>query len=144
MSNCRFEIADCPSEQLARLRRELGVSDALAQVLVRRGLSDPPAARDFLAACEEHDPSEFAGIGDAVELVLGHVRDGDRITVHGDYDVDGICSTAVLVRALRALGADVDSYLPDRAGDGYGLAEAPDGAGHSTARDGRLRDHGRR
>ena len=124
MSNYRFEIADCPPEQLARLRRELGVSDALAQVLVRRGLSDPPAARDFLAASEEHDPGEFAGIGDAVELVLGHVRDGDRITVHGDYDVDGICSTAVLVRALRALGADVDSYLPDRAGDGYGLAEA--------------------
>ncbi len=49
------------------------------------------------------------------------MRSGTRITVHGDYDVDGICSTAVLVRALRALGADVDWYLPDRASDGYGL-----------------------
>ena len=44
-----------------------------------------------------------------------------RITIHGDYDVDGVCSTAVLVRVLRALGADVDWYLPDRATDGYGL-----------------------
>ena len=41
--------------------------------------------------------------------------------MHGDYDVDGICATAILVRALRGLGADVDQYLPDRAGDGYGL-----------------------
>jgi single-stranded-DNA-specific exonuclease len=49
------------------------------------------------------------------------VRLRRRITVHGDYDVDGVCSTAVLVRVLRALGADVDWYLPDRASDGYGL-----------------------
>jgi len=52
------------------------------------------------------------------------VRDGSRITVHGDYDVDGICSTAILLRVLRGLGGDVDSYIPDRAGDGYGLAQA--------------------
>ena len=51
----------------------------------------------------------------------GHLHARSRITVHGDYDVDGVCSTAVLVRALRRLGADVDWYLPDRASDGYGL-----------------------
>ncbi len=54
-------------------------------------------------------------------MILAHLARGERITVHGDYDVDGVCSTAVLVRALRRLGADVDSYLPDRASDGYGL-----------------------
>jgi single-stranded-DNA-specific exonuclease len=120
----RFEIAECPSADVARLRRELGVSGALAQVLVRRGLADPERARAFLAADEEHPPGSFAGIERAVATILGHVRAGRRITVHGDYDVDGICSTAVLVRALRGLGADVDHYLPDRIGDGYGLAEA--------------------
>ena len=46
------------------------------------------------------------------------------ITVHGDYDCDGVCSTAILVSALRSLGADVDWYLPDRTSDGYGLAAA--------------------
>jgi len=96
----------------------------MAQVLVRRGLADPVAARSFLAADEQHSPQAFAGIDDAVALIVKHLRDGARITVHGDYDVDGICSTAVFVRSLRQLGADVDSYLPDRAGDGYGLNPA--------------------
>ncbi|MEA2208798.1 MAG: single-stranded-DNA-specific exonuclease [Solirubrobacteraceae bacterium] len=108
---------------MARLRAELGVSGALAQVLVRRGLAEPARARAFLAADEEHPPSAFAGIEEAVETIIGHVRAGGRITVHGDYDVDGICSTAILVRALGALGGDVDHYLPDRIGDGYGLGE---------------------
>jgi single-stranded-DNA-specific exonuclease len=117
----RFEIPPCPEADVDRLVRELDISGGLGQVLVRRGLSDPCDARAFLAASEEHPASAFVGIGEAVAPVLARVRDGERITVHGDYDVDGICSTAVLVRALRRLGADVDSYLPDRAGDGYGL-----------------------
>jgi len=124
MSTPRFDLPDCPSDQVARLRRELSVSGALAQVLVCRGLGDPLTARAFLDADEEHPPSAFAGIADAVEAILAHVSEGRRITVHGDYDVDGVCSTAILVRALRTLGADVYSYLPDRVGDGYGLATA--------------------
>jgi single-stranded-DNA-specific exonuclease len=117
----RFQIAACAAEDVQRLQRELGVSDAMAQVLVRRGLRDPDGALAFLTADEEHPPSAFAGIDVAIESILRHIREQRRITVHGDYDVDGVCSTAVLVRVLRALGADVDWYLPDRAGDGYGL-----------------------
>lgn len=107
---------------MARLRRELAVSGALAQVLVRRGFAEPERARAFLAADEQHAPSAFAGIERAVATILEHVAARRRITIHGDYDVDGVCSTAILLRALRALGADVDHYLPDRMGDGYGLA----------------------
>jgi single-stranded-DNA-specific exonuclease len=117
----RFEIPACPQAEVERLCRELGVSGALAQVLVRRGFGEPSDARAFLLASEEHRPAAFEGIGEAVRSILAHVRGGKRITVHGDYDVDGVCSTAVLIRTLRALGANVDSYLPDRAGDGYGL-----------------------
>jgi single-stranded-DNA-specific exonuclease len=117
----RFEIPACPQDAVARLCRELGVSGPLAQVLVRRGFAEPVSARDFLQAREFHPPAAFEGIDDAVRVILEHVSDGRRITVHGDYDVDGICSAAVLVRTLRALGASVDWYLPDRAGDGYGL-----------------------
>lgn len=117
----RFRIAPCPPEQVELLRGALHVSGPLAQVLVRRGLADPERARAFLAADEQHPPAAFAGIEASLDAILGHVRAGTRITVHGDYDVDGICSTAVLVRVLRALGASVDWYLPDRASDGYGL-----------------------
>ena len=124
MTSVRFEVPLCPPEAVARLRVELGVSDALAQVLVRRGHAEPGDAQAFLAAEEEHSPQAFRGIADAVDVILEHARSGQRITVHGDYDVDGICSTAVLVRTLRELGADVDSFIPDRAADGYGLSRA--------------------
>ena len=87
-------------------------------------MSDPALAHAFLAGGEEHPPQAFAGIEQALAPILRHLALGTRITIHGDYDVDGVCATAVLVRALQRLGADVDSYLPDRAGDGYGLNEA--------------------
>ena len=118
----RLEIAPYDLDAACALERELGVSHVLGQVLVRRGLSNPSAARAFLAAGEIHDPGAFLGIGDAAVLVHRHVREGSRITVHGDYDVDGICATAILVRALRSLGASVDWFLPSRIDDGYGLA----------------------
>jgi single-stranded-DNA-specific exonuclease len=120
----RFEIAPCPVDEVLALERELSVSFALAQVLVRRGLGDPAAAKAWLAADEAHDPSRFAGIEAAVDVVLRHARAGSRITVHGDYDVDGVCSTAILVGTLRELGADADWFLPSRTEDGYGLAAA--------------------
>src|SRR5579863_6929443 len=106
------------------LERELGCSGVIAQILARRGFDDPAAARAFLAAADAHRPGELRGIGVAVDLVLAHVTRGSRITVHGDYDCDGVCATAILVALLRELGADVDWHLPDRLGDGYGLAGA--------------------
>ncbi len=116
-----LEIAPCPEPRRRALERALGVSETLAQVLVRRGLEEPEQARAFLEADEWHPPAAFVGIEEALAAILARVRAGGRITVHGDYDVNGICSTAVLVRVLRALGAEVDWYLPDRASDGYGL-----------------------
>ncbi len=124
MPSARIEIPPCAGADVARLERELGVSGPVAQVLVRRGFDEPARARAFLAAADEHPEAAFDGIGEAVSAILAHVRSAERITVHGDYDVDGICSTAVLVRALRTIGADVDWYLPDRASDGYGLNAA--------------------
>jgi len=117
----RFDVSPCPPSEVSALRVALGVSDAMAQVLVRRGYSEPARAKAFLDGAEEHPPSAFAGMGLAVEMILGYAGRGARITVHGDYNVDGICSTAILVRTLRELGADVDSFIPDRA-EGYGLS----------------------
>jgi single-stranded-DNA-specific exonuclease len=118
----RLEITPYDLNSALALERDLGISHVLAQVLVRRGLSEVDAARAFLDPRESHEPSAFAGIDRAVATIERHVRSGGRIVVHGDYDVDGVCATAIMVRALRALGADVGWYLPDRLTDGYGLA----------------------
>ncbi|MCL2769858.1 MAG: single-stranded-DNA-specific exonuclease RecJ [Solirubrobacterales bacterium] len=123
MGDVRFVIPPCPEDEVAQLRRALGVSDPLAQVLVRRGYGDAARARAFLAA-EGPRPARLPGSEAALERVLAHLHDGSRITVHGDYDVDGVCSTAVLVRLLRGLGGQVDWLLPDRFNDGYGLRAA--------------------
>ncbi|HEV7459328.1 MAG TPA: single-stranded-DNA-specific exonuclease RecJ, partial [Solirubrobacteraceae bacterium] len=117
-----LDVPACDMTAVLALERDLGVSDALAQVLVRRGYDTPLGARAFLDSADEHPADAFDGIDAAVDLVLGHVRAGGRITIHGDYDVDGVSSTAVLVRCLRRLGADVDWYLPSRLDDGYGLS----------------------
>ncbi|MDX6705249.1 MAG: single-stranded-DNA-specific exonuclease [Solirubrobacteraceae bacterium] len=120
----RLQIEPCAVAAILALERELKISHAFAQVLVRRGLGNPDTARAFLEAGERHDPSDFAGIDNACALILRHAEAGTRITVHGDYDVDGVSATAILVGVLRALGADVDWFLPSRSEDGYGLSAA--------------------
>jgi single-stranded-DNA-specific exonuclease len=120
----RLELPAYDLAAASSLERELGISHVLAQVLVRRGLADGARAREFLEARERHPPSALSGIDRAVARIECAIADGRRITVHGDYDVDGVCATVVLVRALRSLGASVDWFVPDRIDDGYGLSPA--------------------
>jgi single-stranded-DNA-specific exonuclease len=110
--------------EVRRLAAELELAEPVAVTLVRRGYRTVDAARSFLEAREEHDPSEFDGIGEICELILSVAHAGERITIHGDYDVDGVCSTAILVSTLRSLGAECDWLIPDRLSDGYGLTMA--------------------
>jgi single-stranded-DNA-specific exonuclease len=104
------------------LAEQLGVSEPVAVTLVRRGYRTPEQARTFLAADETHPPSAFAEMEVAVERVLAAIEAGRRITVHGDFDVDGVCATALMVSTLRELGADCDWFIPSRIEDGYGLS----------------------
>jgi single-stranded-DNA-specific exonuclease len=120
MLGARLEIPACPPERVRELAATLDISEPLAQVLVRRGFDEPHTAQAFLDADESHSPAAFDGIEDALAPILAHVRERRRITVHGDYDVDGVCSTAILVGALRRIGAEVDWRLPERS-EGYGL-----------------------
>jgi single-stranded-DNA-specific exonuclease len=120
----RLELPPYRLADALALERELGIGHVLAQILVRRGLADPAEARAFLDAGEAHDPAAFAGIERVLEAIRSHIGPGGRITIHGDYDVDGVCATAIMVRALRSLGADVGWFLPSRIDDGYGLASA--------------------
>lgn len=100
----------------------LGLSEPVAVTLVRRGYRTPEQARKFLAADEAHSPAEFEGMEGAVDAIRGAIEAGRRITVHGDFDVDGVCATALTVSTLRELGADCDWLIPDRMADGYGLS----------------------
>ncbi|HTU95217.1 MAG TPA: single-stranded-DNA-specific exonuclease RecJ [Solirubrobacteraceae bacterium] len=120
----RLQVAPYAAADALALERELGIGHVLAQILVRRGLADPATARRFIDAREAHDPSAFDGIERALDLIRGHIAAGRPIVVHGDYDVDGVCATAIMIRALRSLGAAVSWFLPSRAEDGYGLAAA--------------------
>jgi single-stranded-DNA-specific exonuclease len=119
-----FRIEPYAYSEARALAEGLGVSDPVAITLVRRGYRTVDDAREFLDARETHDPFEFEGMEEVTERVLDAALAGRTITVHGDYDVDGVCSTAILVATLRELGARCDWFIPDRLSDGYGLTEA--------------------
>ena len=112
------------------------MNDVTASVLARRGYDEPEAARRFLeAALPGHDPLLLGDMAAAIERIQSAVEEGKRICVHGDYDVDGICATALAVLLLRELGADVAWHLPSRFEEGYGVSSetlarlADDGVG---------------
>jgi single-stranded-DNA-specific exonuclease len=109
-------------EEAQALSAELELSEPVAIALVRRGYRTPEEARAFLAADEWHEPREFAAMGPIVDRILAAVTEGKRITVHGDFDVDGVCATTILVSTLRKLGGECDWLIPDRIADGYGLS----------------------
>ena len=114
---------ECPRDEVEALARELSVSETLAAVLVRRGYAGADRARAFLAAeLPEHDPFLLGEMEGACEAIRRAIVEGKRICVHGDYDADGICATALAVLVLRELGAEVSSHLPSRFDEGYGLA----------------------
>ena len=117
-----FAVEPYAYAEARALREELGLSEPVAVTLVRRGYRTPEQARAFLAADESHPPSAFEKMDLVVERVRAAIASGRRITVHGDFDVDGVCATAVMVRTLRGLGAEVDWFIPDRVADGYGLS----------------------
>jgi single-stranded-DNA-specific exonuclease len=118
----RLEIPPCDLAAARELERGLAIGRVLAQILVRRGFSTPPLAQAFLDGSELHGPDRLAGLEQALETIRRQLACGGRIVVHGDYDVDGVCATALMVRALRSLGADVGWFLPSRTEDGYGIS----------------------
>jgi single-stranded-DNA-specific exonuclease len=110
---------------VARLARELGVSEVLATLLVNRGVKDADTAYKFLNPTikDLHDPFLMRDMRAAVDRILRAVEQKEKILIYGDYDVDGTTSTVILKKALKLVGADVSYYIPERLKDGYGLRE---------------------
>lgn len=121
-------IAPVPADPAASaaLARELRLPEIVCDLLVRRGLAAPEAARHFLRPRLEHllPPDVMLGMNAAVQRLAAAIRGGEVILVHGDYDVDGICSTTIMVRVIRQLGGRAIPFLPHRLADGYDLGPA--------------------
>src|SRR3954452_16124264 len=123
MVEATWTIKDCDAHLVAKLAAALGISHVTASVLVRRGYSEPASAAAFLAGeLPGHDPYALGDMREACDRIRAAIDAKMRICVHGDYDVDGICATALAVLILRELGADVEPPLPSRFEEGYGVA----------------------
>jgi single-stranded-DNA-specific exonuclease len=122
----RWEVRARDHAAEARLREALGAGPLLAAVLAGRGISAPEDAARFLDPRLEdlHDPRLLPDFGPAMRRLLAAREAKERIFVHGDYDVDGVTSAALLTRFLQALGCDVTPHVPHRLREGYGIHES--------------------
>ncbi len=119
----RWRIHSHDLARIEALRRAADIPAVVAELLVCRGVTDPAAAKSFLdpKLTALHDPGLLPGCGLAAQRISDAIASKRRITVYGDYDVDGISGTAVLWLCLKLLGAEVGYYVPHRADEGYGL-----------------------
>lgn len=118
-----WELSQNKDQQLAKeLQEQCQLSPLLAQLLVQRGIDSVQAAKQYLdpQLAELHDPFELHDMQKAVDRIQAAVANGEKIVVYGDYDADGITSTAVMYETLDEVGAQVEFFIPNRFTDGYG------------------------
>ncbi|HEY9667203.1 MAG TPA: single-stranded-DNA-specific exonuclease RecJ [Coleofasciculaceae cyanobacterium] len=124
LPNQRWQIAPAQTDKASQLAQETELSPLLGQVLINRGMETPEEARVFLNPESQEMPlpiDEFPDLAISVDMLKEAIANEDKIAICGDYDADGMTSTALLLRALRWLGAKVDYAIPSRMKDGYGI-----------------------
>jgi single-stranded-DNA-specific exonuclease len=122
--NARWRLRPYDPARILDLSRGSGLSPLVAQLLINRGIDDPGRAETFLEARLGSllDPELLPGAVEAAERIISAVRDGRKIVIYGDYDVDGVCGTSILWTCLKLAGArKVDYYIPHRVEEGYGV-----------------------
>ncbi len=132
----RWILKEADETAAALLSRDLKLPLLLARILAQRGFAEPDAARRFLSSSLSTDlpsPDLLAGMHDAVERICSALRDGERVCIWGDYDVDGTTGAAVLVSFLREIGREPMFYIPHRIDEGYGMSRQ--GIEHLHSRD---------
>ena len=116
----RWNVA--PKVSASYFARFSHVSPLIVQILSNRGVTDPAMVDAFLNGKTRTDnPFLIQGMNEAVERIRRAIRQGERIAIYGDFDADGVTSTALMVQVLSALGAFVRLYIPHRVDEGYGL-----------------------
>jgi single-stranded-DNA-specific exonuclease len=124
LPNQRWQICTSTVAEANRIAETTGLLPILAQVLINRGISTPQAVQAFLEPESLALPSpleEFPDLAVSLELLEQAILQQEKIVICGDYDADGMTSTALLIRALRALGAQVEYAIPSRMSEGYGI-----------------------
>lgn len=122
--NKRWIFNEIPDREVERLAEEVGISRLMAGILLGRGIADAASAQKFLCPSLDdlYDPFLLNDMEKAVERIVFGLENHQKMVIYGDYDVDGVTSTAILLDFLKSLGADVDYFIPDRVEDGYGLS----------------------
>src|SRR6476646_1463486 len=121
----RWILPDAPDPDVVRaLCDELLLPEPICRLLVLRGHGDIEQAKRYLRPRLEQllPPEQMLDLAEAVDRLVRGIRDGETILIHGDYDVDGMCSTTLLLRAFSALGGKVVPFIPHRSA-GYDLGE---------------------
>jgi single-stranded-DNA-specific exonuclease len=118
-------IVASPRDEAKRLASELGIPQAIAQVLINRKITEAEQAHLFLEGrlAQLHDPFLMSGMTAAVERIKSAIARREKILIFGDYDVDGVLSVVMLVKALGSLSADVEYFIPERLKEGYGIKD---------------------
>jgi len=123
----RWIVAKQPDQDAVRsLAETLSIPEEVANLLIIRKHADPDEAMRFLRPRRDqlHDALLMKGADKAIDRLAQATKDGETVMIHGDYDVDGICSTTILTRVLRQFGAKPIPFIPRRLEDGYDLSEA--------------------
>lgn len=119
----KWIIKEQDEARAKELALECGVTSFSSKLLINRGINSRAEAEDFIAGDEISSPLEIEDMEKAAQIIEKAIDNGDKITVYGDYDCDGITATAILYGYLEAMGAEADWYLPSRE-EGYGLNNA--------------------
>ncbi len=120
----RAEFTPDAERAAGDISRALGINHIVAKLLYSRGYSTPAAASAFIKVQDEVflNPFEMAGMNEAVARIRTAIEKNERITIYGDYDVDGVTAVSTLYLYLKEKGASVDYYIPNRSGEGYGVS----------------------
>ncbi|MBW4674956.1 MAG: DHH family phosphoesterase [Desmonostoc geniculatum HA4340-LM1] len=124
LPNQRWQIYPQQTQLAQKLAVEINLSPIISQLLINRGIETPKAAQEFLNPESLVLPSpleEFPDLAISIELLENAIASQTKIAICGDYDADGMTSTALLLRSLRTLGAKVDYAIPSRMHEGYGI-----------------------
>ncbi len=116
-------ILPCLNKDGSVLSKEAGIPISLARILISRDINSCQKAHQFFYGTLDdlHDPYLMDGMQAAVDRIGKAASNKEKVIIFGDYDVDGILSVVILMRALESLGIEVDHYIPDRIKDGYGI-----------------------
>ncbi len=119
----KWVVPEVDEGVVARLANEVRVPAVVARLLVNRGIVTAAGAEQFLEPKfkDLHSPWLLPNMEAGAERIARAVREREKITLYGDYDVDGITGTAMLWHTLKTAGADVEYYIPHRVDEGYGL-----------------------